>query len=75
LTYIISQDRKTDRALFVDTRVVDLCFEGNLRGEYLNAGRYVGNLLTVGGLNGKLSGRTRVKLKVPPLYGELGFKE
>jgi len=55
--------------------MVDLCFEGDLRREYLNAGQNIGRIFTVGGLNGKLSGRTRVKWKVPPLYGELDFKE
>lgn len=30
---------------------------------------------TVGGLNGKLSGKMRLKWKVPPLYGLSGYKE
>jgi hypothetical protein len=49
-------------------------FEGDLRGS-MKVRIVETQLFTVGALNGKFSGMTRVKLKLPFLYGELDLEE
>ena len=76
-TYLVTQNRYADMTLLVDSRVVDLGRKCDLLiapREWLTKGclGYNGGR-TDGALNGKFSGRVRVKLNVPPLYGLFDF--
>ena len=72
-TNLIAKDWYANVALFVDAGMIDLRGEGDLPAKArVKTAQHSMRLrceLTDGALNGKFSGRVKVKWNVPPLYG------